>query len=347
MRKLKFSPGEWSEELFKYAKTGAVGVEQSLGDYGNEVANDVMEAGQKWVSSFTVVIGTAGGASNGRVVRDLVPATGVLVRLKGDMYGILTAAHVLKRGDNTRVRAGVTVLVPPMDRNWESDVRGIELDPRPCTVVGFDNESDDGPDIAIVPLALAEWRNLERLGMVAYNLDKKRWSDEEKKRLVATNPWVLSIVNGVRYKASEIISRHTNGNRESLAIMALNTRVEVVRERDGYDYLDLPLDLTEHSYPTHWANELPRTAAEEIEELDQKGITRRAWGGISGAGVWNLVIGTNDDSLPEGTVLAELAGICFYANPKKGCIIAHGTESISKIAISHAEQVALRYHSKK
>ena len=267
------------------------------------------------------------------------------MRLKGDMYGILTAAHVLRRGDNTRVRAGITVLVPPRDGKWESDIRGIELGSRACTVVGFGNESEDGPDIAIVPLALAEWRNLDRLGMVAYNLDKRRWSDEEKERFIATKPWVLSIVNGVRYEASEIIFRHSRGKRGALAIVTSNTRLVVMGESEGYDYLELPLEQTEHSYPTHWKSELPGAAAIEIEGLDDNGVTRRAWGGISGAGVWNVVVETNDRGVPDGRVLAELAGICFYANPKKGCLIAHGKKSICKIALNHAEQVALRYHS--
>ena len=33
-------------------------------------------------------------------------------------------------------------------------------------------------------------------------------------------------------------------------------------------------------------------------------------------------------------------------NPDKGCIIAHGTKSITKIVASQIEKEALRYHSK-
>ena len=65
-----------------------------------------------------------------------------------------------------------------------------------------------------------------------------------------------------------------------------------------------------------------------------------------GDGVWNLVIGTTQSGLPEGRLLGALAGICFYANPKKGCIIAHGTKSITKIAANHIEKEALHYHGK-
>ena len=237
------------------------------------------------------------------------------------------------------------MLAPPKDQNQRRNVTGIKLGSRPCTVVGFYNETEDGPDIAIIPLAITEWRNIEGLGMVAYNLDKERWSDEDTAGLRELKPWLISIINGVRFEASEIVYRHSEGKRESLAIVASNTRVEVARERDGYDYLELPSETTEYSYPTHWKNGLPGTAAEEIEEFHDKGVTRPVWGGISGAGVWNLAIGTNDSGLPDGKVLAELAGICFYANSKKGCIIAHGSKSIKKISASHVEREALRYHS--
>ena len=180
--------------------------------------------------------------------------------------------------------------------------------------------------------------------MVAYNLDKERWSYEDTVGLGGIKPWWISIINGVRFEASEIVYRHSEGERESLAIVASNTGIGISEERDGYDYLELPSNTTEHSYPTHWISELPGAAKKEIEEFHDKGVTRRTWGGISGAGVWNLVIGTNDSGLPDGKVLAELAGICFFANPEKGCIIAHGINSIKKIAASHVEREALRYH---
>ena len=62
--------------------------------------------------------------------------------------------------------------------------------------------------------------------------------------------------------------------------------------------------------------------------------------------MWNLAIGANKDSLPNGKMLGELAGICFFAKPEKGCIIAHGAKSIGKIGAAHAEKEAVRFHSK-
>ena len=318
-------------------------VEYSLGDYGEETAAKIMATAQEWVSRFTVVIGTTGTAKDSTDVRGLTPGSGVLVQLKDEIYGVLTAAHVLRRGDNTEDGASVTILAPSRNRQQGGDVMGIELSCRSCTVDGFNNDSEKGPDIAIIPLEKEEWSTLDRWGMVAYNLDKDRWSDEEKTELKKMKPWVLSIINGVRFVASQIVYSHSEGNRGSLAIVATNTKVQVVMDKGDYDYLELPSETTEYSYPTHWRNELPGAAAQEIEDLHDEGVTQRVWGGTSGAGVWNLVIGTADNSLPNGRVLAELAGICFYANPDKGCIIAHGTKSITNIAERHVERRTLCY----
>lgn len=125
--------------------------------------------------------------------------------------------------------------------------------------------------------------------------------------------------------------------------MATNIQVDVAREIDGCDYLELPSKATEASHPTYWSNTLPGTEAKEIEELHNEGVTQDAWPGTSGAGVWNLAIGTDRYGLPDGRVLGELAEVCFYANPEKGSVIARGKESIRKIADAHIEAVASRH----
>ena len=343
---MKFNPGNWSEALIDGAKGRIGGGERDLGDFGPTTAAKVMATAQEWVSRYTVVIGTAGLAEEPKCVQDIRPGSGVLVRFNSHMFGVLTAGHVLRRGENTKNGASVTIFAPPRSQSRGEDVMGIALSSRPCTVDGFYNESEEGPDIAVIPLTNEEWRTLNRWGMVAYNFEKERWRNEEKEELTKMNPWLLSIINGVRFEASQIVYGHTDGNRGSLAIVATNTRVKVLSDRGDYDYLELPSETTKHSYPTHWMNELPGTAQKEIEDLHNEGVTRRVWAGTSGAGVWNLVVGTTPDGLPNGRVLAELAGICFYANPNKGCIVAHGTRSIEKIAARHKELEAVRYHTK-
>ena len=346
MTKLEFSPGKWSESLLDGALVREGDLVHNFEHYGEETANKVLAAAQEKVSQFTVVIGNAGIAEDSKDFQDLVPGSGVLVRLRGNLYGVLTAGHVLRRGDNTKYSASVTIFAPPTSRKLGEDVKGINLSSRPYTVFGFHNETEDGPDIAIIPLEEWECRILDRWGMVAYNIDKVRWSEKDKKEIMDMKAWFFSVINGVRCEASRIVYGQSDGGRGSLAIMATNTRIEEVAERDGFDYLELPSETTERSYRTRWKNELPGTAAQEIESLDDEGVTGRVWGGTSGAGVWNLAIGTTENGLPNGRVMAELAGICFYANPDKGCIIAHGTKSIMKVKTLHIENEALRYHSK-
>ncbi len=342
----RLNPGGWSEELIKVLGTGRDGVQQDLGDCDEETAAKVTEAAQEWAARFTVVIGGTGVAQNSMNVRDLRPGSGVVVQLNGNTFGVLTAGHVLRRDENSSDNAGVSLLTAPRHRESGTRAMGIDLSPRPCTVIGFSNETEEGPDIAIIPLEKGEMDILDTLGVNAYNLEKERWSDEDKARLGEMKPWLLSIINGVRCEASQIVEGHTDGSRGSLAVVATNTQVEVARESDGHDYLELPSETTEQSYPTYWREPLPGTAAREIEELDGEGVTRLAWGGISGAGVWNVAISAGQNGLPdERNVFGELAGICYYAEPDKGCIIAHGQKSIAKISMSHMEREALRYHN--
>ncbi len=307
-------------------------MQNTLGAYGEETAAKVLSKAQEWVSRFTVVIGTTGSAKTNERARDVVPGSGVIVRLDDNRYGVLTAAHVLRRSANTTNSVTVVLLAPPRDQTKRGDVMAIELPPRPCMADGFDNTSKTGPDIAIVPITASEWSTLEAWGMVAYNLNRERWSDEESAQFGEMDPWLVSVIHGVRIAASEIVEGHTVGATGSLALMTTNTEVKIVEERGGHDYLELPSETNEFSYPTRWKNELPGTAAEEIEDLHSHGVTPEAWGGTSGGGVWNLAIGTSKNGLPSGKVMAELAGICFFADPVKGCIIAHGPKSIARIA---------------
>ena len=332
---MKFSPGLWSERLLGGAITQPNCEVQNLGDFDEETAAQVMAAAQERVSRFTVVIGNAGVAGDCIDLRCLNPGTGVLVQLDDDVFGVLTAGHVLKRGNNTKSDTSVSIFVPSRRLRQGGDVMRIDLPSRRCTTDGFNNDSEEGPDIAIIPLSNDEWNVLNSWGMVAYNLAKVRWSEGEEAHIEKMNPWMISIINGIRFEASRIIHGHTDGSRGSLAIIATNTQVNVTAERLGHDYLELPSETTKYSRPTQWRNGLPGTAVMEIEDLHGKGVTHRVWSGTSGAGVWNIAVGTTDSGLPNGKVLMELAGICFFANPDKGCVIAHGSKSIAKIAAEH------------
>ena len=339
---MKRNPGNWSEQLFKKPLEGATNVERNLGVCGEETMNAIMAIAQERVSQYTVIIGTAGLAKDCKDLSLMQPGSGVFVQLNRGVYGILTAGHVLRRDNNTESKVSLSILVSPSNRQPCDDVMRIDLPYRPCTVDGFDNKLEEGPDIAIIPLETSEWMTLDKWGMVAYNVEKNRWSEEEKSELETMQWSCLSIINGIRYEASQIIYSHTDRSKGSLVMMATNTQVEEATDRGEHDYLELPSELTEYSYPTHWKSELPSAAAKKIERFHVEGVTQRAWAGTSGAGVWNLAVRTDENGKPNGRVLAELAGICYFANEKKGCIIAHGKKSIRKIALRHVESYRLR-----
>ena len=109
---------------------------------------------------------------NSKQAMDITPGSGVVVQLHSDLFGVLTAGHVLRRGDNTRDNAGVTVLALSSHRKRGEDIMTIDLSPRTCTVAGFNNQTEDGPDIAIIPLKSGEMSTLEKWGVIAYNLTR-------------------------------------------------------------------------------------------------------------------------------------------------------------------------------
>ena len=112
---------------------------QSLEDLGKETANEVMAKAQKEVSSFSVIIATTGEVGSGKPLRAMNPGSGVIVQFRGNMYGILTAGHVLKWGNDTSNCAGVTILACPQDWDHGGVIKCIGLPPRACTVDGFHN----------------------------------------------------------------------------------------------------------------------------------------------------------------------------------------------------------------
>ena len=327
-------PGKWSDWVFAGADASQIG---TSADHGREISNEGLMAAQDLLAQHTVVIGPERMEADMAAGREIKSATGVLVQLCGDVYGVLTAAHVLRIDKNNREDAASFTIVGLPDPNKQSGIRGVvRLPDVQCTVDGFDNCTERGPDIAVIPLWKEQWEILEGQGMTAYDLDRARWTDDEKTKFRKLTPWAISVILGARAEASRIVRRNNENGRSALTIIETNTRVDDAEESGEYDYLALPSEVTEDSHPTHWRRDPPGTAAQEIERLYGEGVTQEAWGGTSGAGVWNVVVGANADGRPNGRgVGVELAGICFYASQEKGCVIAHGGKSIRTIAERH------------
>lgn len=327
-------PGKWSDWVFAGADESRI---RTAADYGPEISDEAQTAAQDLLARHTVLIGPVRMEEDIAAGRHISPATGVLVRLCGDVYGILTAAHVLRLDENNREDAASFTILGLPDPAKQSGIggAGLHLTDLQCTVDGFDNNTEAGPDIALIPLWKEKWEILEGEGMKAYDLGRARWTNEEKAEFSKMSPWAVSVILGARAEASWIVRENTGRQRSAQVLLATNTRVDDAEERGGYDYLQLPSEVTEASHPTHWRQEPPGTAAQEIEHLHREGVTKNAWGGTSGGGVWNVVVGTTGAGRPNGRVGAELAGICFCASPDKGGIIAHGGKSIRTIAERH------------
>ena len=153
---LEFGPGNWCEELLGGEQLSAVGRADTFAGYGEEVASEVLAKAQEWVSSSSVIIVTFGKGRNSNHEPEVTAGSGVIVQLGGGIYGLLTAAHVLSQGENRKDRAEVTLFARP--RNWPhaGGIEPINLPPRSCTGVGFGNNKEKGPDLAIFPLASEE-----------------------------------------------------------------------------------------------------------------------------------------------------------------------------------------------
>ncbi|MCY4304408.1 MAG: hypothetical protein OXC62_06465 [Aestuariivita sp.] len=108
---MKCTPGLWSEQLIKRGARKTKNEVQNLGDYGKDIADQVMIKAQKNVSRFMVVIGNTGIAGDNKNIQDINPGTGILVQLNNSDFGILTAARVLKRGDNRKNCASVGIFI--------------------------------------------------------------------------------------------------------------------------------------------------------------------------------------------------------------------------------------------
>ena len=83
------------------------------GNVTQEQSNAIVQAGLRYISRYVVALITETdlptSVSKEETLKRMRPASGIIVRADTDSYGILTAAHVLKREGNTKDLAGITV----------------------------------------------------------------------------------------------------------------------------------------------------------------------------------------------------------------------------------------------
>ena len=347
--KNKTGPGDWHKQLVPAGMqdlTDSDSPEALALGKGGPVAEEAQRLAQDRVSSFTMFLFSESEFGGSDPLGRMRPASGVLVRVNG-MHGILTAAHVLRRDNNTP--QSVEVTVSGVAKGWNKHERGqerlmpVKLTPRKVIAAGFKNEREEGPDLAILPIYPAEMEQFknQRQGLVAYNLRKKHLTCETVAGLRPTVRF-FSLVDGFNNAASQTVRKHTRpkgaGQDLRMSRMAFFTQIHEAEacQRDGHDYLDIPAVLEDTAPPAQWEYKLPGTAAEEIEAARRRSAaTREVWAGMSGAGVWKIAMKIDGEGRPTGDTLAELAGIVFYSQEEKGCLIAHGSGSIERMASAY------------
>lgn len=345
----KTGSGDWYKQLTPAGMqdlTDADSPEALALGKGGPLVEEAQRLAQDRVSSFTMFLFSEADFGGSDPLGRMRPASGVLVRVNG-MHGILTAAHVLRRDNNTP--QSVEVTVSGVAKGCNKHERGKErlvpvtLTPRRVIAEGFWNKWEQGPDLAILPIYPAEMEQFknQRQGLVAYNLQKEHLTREV---VAGLRPSVrfFALVDGFGNAATRTVRKHTHpkgaGQDLRMTRMAFFTQIheDEACQRDGHDYLDIPAVLEDTAPPAQWEYKLPGRAAEEIEvERRRAGAAQEMWAGMSGAGVWKIAMKIDAEGRPTGEPLAELAGIVFYAQEEKGCLIAHGSGSIERMASAY------------
>ena len=314
-----------------------------LGGVTQEQSKAIVQVGLRYISQHAVALITktdlSTSVSKEETLKKMRPASGIIVRAETDSYGILTAAHVMKRGGNTKDLAGITVCAAAIVNGEEEQrTKRITLEPREFTQIGFDNEGPDGPDLAIIPLQLEEWNTLkDYCRMEAFDLRENQFPTNP---VEAPGPSCagIELVVGFRDKVSRI--RNAHNTSDGLVRLGAYTLMSLFEDRgcqDGYDITHAHVEGTGKDIIRCWPDENLRR---EMEVLEEEGATKVAMAGMSGCGFWRLIIGLKPDMQPTGKVIGTLAGVCFYADPDGMALIGNGPKAIEQIRQAHASNHA-------
>ena len=313
------------------------------GGVTQEQTSAIVQAGLRYISKRAVALITetdfSTSVSKEETLKRMRPASGMIVRADTDSYGILTAAHVLKREGNTKDLAGITVCAAAIVNGEEEQrTKRITLTPREITQIGFDNEDPDGPDLAIIPLQLEEWNTLkDYCRMEAFDLRENQFPTNPDK---APGPprACIELVVGNRYEVSRIRNAHNaSDGMVRLGYYTLMSSFEDRGCQDGYDITHAHVEGTGKDIIRCWPDENLRR---EMEVLEEEGATKDAMAGMSGCGFWRLIIGLKPDMQPTGKVIGTLAGVCFYADPDGMALIGNGPKAIEQVRQAHTSNQA-------
>lgn len=218
--------------------------------------------------------------------------TGTLVKFRDNHY-ILTAGHCAKE-----LSKFDKIAIPVR----KGSSHPLFIQSVPPVYVGERREDAWGPDLAFIPMAAVDVRNLNAIShdKIFYNLGRHRSEILDSRLRIADNIWALV---GSPYKLSE-----TNESEKlmRLQLMGYKARVKRPIRKDEFDYLEIcvPLD-SENALPT--------------------------FQGLSGGSLWCAELKRGLDGSLMLNAPHKLVGCAFYeteAKRKYRYIRCHGWRSI-------------------
>ena len=299
--------------------------------FSEEEIHDVVNEVRRQLTRHCVLLGDPKGLRNGGNPQTLAAGTGTFAKnWRGD-YGIITAAHVLRRHDNT-AEGGEIAIVCPSEEGGAEDVLA-RYDRWRWRTRGFENTGRDGPDIAWIPLTAGDVKLLRTEG--GKTPHPIGWDREEERREETRqrDGYPVSVALGARQAATDIRDEQAEkAGAMKMSLTCVHSEIWDDGDTGDEDYVVLEAEWTGQSLPARWDGKSTEQELAALQALDREPVTRRAWAGMSGGGFWNVKMYTNQHGELTGEYMAVLAGVCFYADADRGVLRGHGTRSIDGIA---------------
>ena len=338
-KKSKEKPGEEAEPVQhgsrwvreRARKASAMGMEVVAGmtDGERETIEKVMMACREWTARYVVLIGELDQIRAGGSLRAMEAGSGVVAKNWKEEWGVITAAHVLRKRGNDRY-AGSVGIIAVQNEEGVGETEVVEWMGKWRTI-GFENKEETGPDLAWIPLNDVQAHILRKEGKLAHAVGLSQLAEEDDQE---TNEegWLVSVITGATADTSDVITKHRGiAGTVSIGAKVVQTSIYHDGRRGGYDYVVAPVEKTNNAIDTRWMGTMPEETKVELDERDEGEVSRRIWGGISGAGMWNLRVKADADGQPTNVAVGTLAGICYYADGNRGVLVGHGIDSITKL----------------
>lgn len=222
--------------------------------------------------------------------------TGTFVKL-GEIYGILTAAHVLKlMGENETVGLVRFPSIKPLLQNYRLELALTER------FADWSGKDGDAPDIAFLKIPAVNGKALEALGAVFYNLAIAR------EFAVSTQENLMSKCYAVVGVVGEWTSDNSDAKAKKLEVGGLFGAAKNLKT----------------------TNENGAELAEVEVDHDEGPKVPTSYGGVSGGSLWELHVELDKDKKPV-KVNTRLYGVAFRQSEDHLRITSNGPSAIDAV----------------